>query len=53
MISNPNLTFWKIWYNDYKRVIPDISHEELSLAKDFFSRLPVSMLHHSNLSILE
>ena len=53
IISDVTFTFWKTWYNDFKCIVPGISHEKRSLTKNFFSRLPVSMLHHRNSSILE
>ena len=52
IISNVTFTFWKTWYYDFKCVVPGISHEKRSLTKNFFNRLPVSMLHHRNSSIL-
>ena len=53
IISNVTFTFWKTWYNDFKCVVLGISHEKRSLAKNIFSRLPLSMLHHRNSLILE
>ena len=32
--SNVTFTIWKAWYNDYKRVVPGISHEKLGLTKN-------------------
>ena len=47
-----HLHFLKNWYNDYKYVIPGISHEKLGLKK-CFSLLPISMLNDKNLLIFE
>ena len=52
IISNVTFTFWKTWYNNYKFVMPGISHEKLGL-KFFFCWLTISMLIHRNSSILQ
>ena len=41
IISNVTFTFWKTWYNNYKFVMPGISHEKLGL-NFFFAGLPFS-----------